>query len=452
MSPESRRGVAFMRLVNWSWLIFQVTLFLLPGLFTTDVSSYVMYGHITGIYNLNPYIYPPAYFPGNELLDPGWIHPIWWNTPTVYGPLWTWIGLFMAKLITPLELQDRLFAYKLLMNGVQLVNLGLVWWLLGRTLPNQRRARLTAFTLFAWNPLVLFDVAGNAHNDALMVTLLLLGLVPLVAARRTAQAHDRPANWQWLLGILFVGLSALIKYTTVIVGLLDVVPWARQLPSWRARFAWIGGAGVLVGGLSYALLLPWIAPEVISNISNAASLQMYSNSMPDVGALLVSNYLIDPGGPTGLPFYQGLSETIHTGDGDPDVLLRLGGSPPVAGWQRLTPRGGDRARGRLGARLPGPQPAGLDVGARVVLPVAAGAGVPARLAATADPRHGGPDADRLADLLRAPLLELEHAGQSGVRVRHPAAAAARHRLGLPALAPDSGGPNPEPLPIPCCSE
>ncbi|HEV7666867.1 MAG TPA: hypothetical protein VGQ62_25255, partial [Chloroflexota bacterium] len=82
-------------------LVFQVTLFLTPGLFTTDIFSYVMYGHISAVYNLNPYIYPPNYFPGNPMLD--WIHPIWHDQPSVYGPLWTDIGWLMARLVAPFE-------------------------------------------------------------------------------------------------------------------------------------------------------------------------------------------------------------------------------------------------------------------------------------------------------------------------------------------------------------
>jgi alpha-1,6-mannosyltransferase len=320
--------------------VFQVTMFLLPGLFTTDVSSYVMYGHIAGIYNLNPYIYPPSYFPGNELLDPGWIHPIWWNTPSVYGPLWTCISWVMAKLITPLELTDRLFAYKLVMNAVQVINLVLLWWLLGRTLPGQRRAQLTALTVFAWNPLVLFDVPGSAHNDALMVTLLLLGLVPLVLTRQ-----GQRSNRAWFVGVLFVGLSALIKYTTAIVGLLYVVPWARQLRGWPTRVAWIGGAGLLIGAITYALFLPWLGPEVLDTILNSASLQMYSNSVPDIGALLISNYLLDPGGWTGLPFYPGLSDTLHTGDVRFWMkTLARGGFALYLGWEAFHLwRAGDRS-------------------------------------------------------------------------------------------------------------
>src|SRR5579859_517966 len=43
-------------------VVFQVTLFLMPGVYTTDIFSYVMYGHISALYDLNPYVYPPNYF------------------------------------------------------------------------------------------------------------------------------------------------------------------------------------------------------------------------------------------------------------------------------------------------------------------------------------------------------------------------------------------------------
>lgn len=283
-------------------LVFQVTLFLTPGLFTTDIFSYVMYGHISAEYSLNPYIYPPNYFPGNPLL--GWIHPIWHDQPSVYGPLWTDIGWVLAALTAPLSgltttlddgtvlnvgLMDQVFVYKLFMNAVQLVNLALVWWLLGRVLAAKPRARLTAFIVFAWNPMMLFDAAGNAHNDALMVTLLLLGIVPLVWRKR------EPSDIAWSIGTVFVGLSALIKYTTGLVGLFYIVPWGRRLSSWTARILWIGGTGVLVGVISVVLFIPWLDPRAFEPMLVAASGKawMFTNWAPDLVALTIDRYL-DP--------------------------------------------------------------------------------------------------------------------------------------------------------------
>jgi hypothetical protein len=140
---------------------------------------------------------------------------------------------------------------------------------------------------------MLFDSAGNAHNDALMVTLLLLGVVPLLARPR------QPANVSWLTGTFFVGLSALIKYTTGLVGLFFVVPWARRLASWPARVMWIGGTGVLVAGVTLVLFIPWFDfPRALDPILVAASGKswMYSNWVPDLLALTISDQVLDPNG------------------------------------------------------------------------------------------------------------------------------------------------------------
>ena len=111
---------------------------------------------------------------------------------TITAPLNDVITTLDDGSVLNVGLMDQVFAYKLLMNLVQVINLVLVWWLLGRALVGKPRARLAAFIVFAWNPMMLFDVAGNAHNDALTVTLLLLGLAPLVARQR------EPSNAAWL--------------------------------------------------------------------------------------------------------------------------------------------------------------------------------------------------------------------------------------------------------------
>ena len=283
------RGIAAvpgaLAVVLASEAIQQLSLFAMPGLFTTDLASYVMYGHISAMYDLNPYIYPPAYFPGNELLQ--WIHPIWHDQPSVYGPLWTDLGWLVARVTGSLSLLDQLLAYKVLMNLVQVINLALVWWLLGRLMRSSPRARLTAFTVFAWNPLMLFDTAGNAHNDALMVTLLLLGMVPLVGAKIS--------NYHWLAGIVLIGLSAMIKFATGLVGLLYIVPWARQLGGWRARLAWIGGTGLLVAAITAGLFSPWYQPRALQPIVEAAAgghSWQHNNSVPDIAAVLIDEQIV----------------------------------------------------------------------------------------------------------------------------------------------------------------
>lgn len=304
------RGLVPPRVAVWVvyavMLVFQVTLYLMPGVWTTDIFSYMMYGHISATYGLNPYIYPPLMFPGNPILE--WIHPIWHDAPSVYGPLWTNVGWLATRLTGSWPLVDQVLAYKALMNVVHLANSGLVWWLLGRFQPpGGRVARVTAFTLFAWNPMLLFEVSANAHNDALMVTFLLLGLVPLALAMRPGGAADTGAvpNGSWLLSLVCVGLSALVKYTTGVVGVFFAVAWFRQLGSWRARLAWLGAGALLMGGLTLLLWWPWLKlPDVLQPVLSALAGKNYTNSIPDWLAILAAEQVLDPQGLNRPPAYD----------------------------------------------------------------------------------------------------------------------------------------------------
>src|SRR5687767_859651 len=65
-------------------LAFHATLFAMPGLYTTDMFSYVMYSHVAGVLQINPYLTVPAMFPEVRMLH--WIHPLWHTAPSIYGP------------------------------------------------------------------------------------------------------------------------------------------------------------------------------------------------------------------------------------------------------------------------------------------------------------------------------------------------------------------------------
>ena len=68
---------------------------LAPGIVTTDVFSYVMYGRIAGLYGGNPFVQGPSQFEAGPLID--WIAPMWRSTPSVYGPLWIDLSWVLAR-------------------------------------------------------------------------------------------------------------------------------------------------------------------------------------------------------------------------------------------------------------------------------------------------------------------------------------------------------------------
>ncbi|GCE47350.1 hypothetical protein EI42_00880 [Thermosporothrix hazakensis] len=170
-------------LLSGSTALFGVTLLFLPKLFSDDVFTYMIAGRIITVYGLDPYNTLPAQLP----YDP-YIH---WvisgrNIANIYGPLWFCISALLSLLSDNPAVSLLLFkGFALLMH---LLNTLLVWTILGRIMP---RRQFSGTLLYAWNPLVLIELAGNGHSEGLLLLLLLLSvycytykerIVPCIAA------------------------------------------------------------------------------------------------------------------------------------------------------------------------------------------------------------------------------------------------------------------------------
>jgi alpha-1,6-mannosyltransferase len=257
----SRRGAV--ALVLGFAGLFQLTLLLIPGVYSTDVFSYLAYAQLGGTYGLNPYLHSPSTLVNDPLVEQ--IYAPWRALPSPYGPLWTTISVELSRLYRGLSLEQQLVTYELFTSLLHLINLGLVWLLLERCLPANwtRGARLTGFALFAWNPVILFELVGNGHNDGLMITFMLAALLALSLPRASG------INLHWLAAGALLTLSILVKYATLPLGVIGAFAWASELPSWRMRFAWLLGASLIVGAIVVVAFQPWYAgPATMSPLLN----------------------------------------------------------------------------------------------------------------------------------------------------------------------------------------
>jgi hypothetical protein len=285
------RGRPALGLVLLFALLFQATVLVMPGLFSQDIFGYLEYGQIPAVHHLNPYIWPPSAFNRDPLLQ--WVAPIWRTLPSPYGPVWTDLNWLLAQVLYGRSIIDQVEAYKLLANVLHLLTLGLVWWLLGRLLPAPR-ARLTAFAVFAWNPLVLFESPGNGHNDDLALFALLLGFVPLVMGARA-----RVLDGRYLGAVALFTVSGFVKYLSAVCGPFLVVAWARQLRTWRARAAAVVLAGVLAGVVTALLFAPWLElPDSLDPVLSQTGGSLYANTLPDLVSLHVADQHLVPRGMT----------------------------------------------------------------------------------------------------------------------------------------------------------
>src|SRR5260370_47940 len=177
---------------------FGAPLLFLPALFRNDVFSYIFTGRMLTIYHADPMNTVPAQFQRDPYLP--WITQA--GVPNIYGPLWLAItSLLVGVGNSPIT---TLLLFKGLALLSHLVNCLLIWAILGKIAPARR---LPGTLLYAWNPLALVELAGNGHNDGLLICLLLLASWLLVQQR---------GGWYDAGAFAFTGLAISLNFVGLI--------------------------------------------------------------------------------------------------------------------------------------------------------------------------------------------------------------------------------------------
>lgn len=181
-------------------VVWAAPLLLAPPLFSRDVYSYLAQGAMVEA-GIDVYTHGPAHLGGPLAAE---VAPVWQHTATPYGPVFLAIASGLAGL-TSGQLPAGLIGMRL----VALLGVGLMAAALPRLARHSGVDPAAALWLGALNPLVLLHLVAGAHNDAVMLGLLGVGLV---AAR----------GRQYVLGVVLVTLAALVKAPAAL-GLLAIV-------------------------------------------------------------------------------------------------------------------------------------------------------------------------------------------------------------------------------------
>lgn len=163
--------------------------------FSIDLYEFISRGRIWSVYNANPYFHAPSEFPKDMFYN-----IIFWKTqPTIYGPLWAWLTWLPTKLAGDSIFFNQ-FAMKLVLFIFYILS-GMQIYKLARSFGYAKPIVWTE--LFLLNPFIIISVLMDGHNDIVMVFFILASLVQLKEGRDLA-------------GVLFLILSALAKYITII--------------------------------------------------------------------------------------------------------------------------------------------------------------------------------------------------------------------------------------------
>ena len=261
----TRRMADRLSFVLRTGVLWAIPLALAPPLQSRDVYSYLAQGALYAG-GLDPYRVGPSAL-GGPLADN--VSAIWQDTPAPYGPLF----LGVASGVTSASGHHVVLAVLLM----RVVMIGALVATTACMVPLARRFGVdpsTAVWLGILNPLTLIHVVSGAHNDALMVMLMIVGL--------WLGVRHRP-----VLAAMVLGLAVLVKLPAA-VGMVVVVPaMARAL---HGRFRMVRGA-LAVGVVS---LLTMIAVTLlmgtwygwVSALSDTARIRNGLSVTTNVGMLV----------------------------------------------------------------------------------------------------------------------------------------------------------------------
>ncbi|MDQ3540139.1 MAG: hypothetical protein M3440_05575 [Chloroflexota bacterium] len=194
----------------WHWLIgpigaHLILLLMVPS--NADVFFYEISGDLAAN-GINPYIHPLIEFPDHPIYP----YNHWVNMSVVYGPLWTSINAGLMRITGPDPVTATLF-YKVVL-GAAAIACAIVTYRLSAYLTANRTLAVAAGVLVAWQPNMLIESSGQAHNDPVMILLATCGLALVLVGGAGAIRG----------AVVLVATSSMIKYVTLpLIGILAIL-------------------------------------------------------------------------------------------------------------------------------------------------------------------------------------------------------------------------------------
>ncbi len=272
-------------------LIFAVIALLMFPASSLDVYDYIARGRITAVHGGNPYVQPSREY----AFDPFMGYGSWQDATSPYGPLWETLVGILCRLAGN-RLLPNLLAFKGLALIGYMASVLLIAAIVRRVAPERA---LSGTLLFAWNPLVLFEGLSNAHNDLLVVALLLGAIWILTLHLGQARRAEMPETssderfWERMYAgaaLILLTAAILVKLIPLLFLPLFLLIFLAEEEGWWRRV----GIGVLLVipllllAIEYYSIF-WHWPEVANTVLRQAA--MFRMSIPSVTKEALQQYV-----------------------------------------------------------------------------------------------------------------------------------------------------------------
>ena len=287
MKALARRPGVPVRYLGWILALWIVPMLVVAPIFSRDVYSYAAQGEMVSRH-INPYDYGPYTLGAGPYVNP--VDPLWLNTPAPYGPLFLLMDGFFADVSL-----HHMLATVVLLRLSAVAGVALIAACVPALARSFGKDHGPVYVMAVLNPLIILMLVGAAHNDALMLGLLVAGV--------TAARYRHPV---W--GVLLCALAAAIKVPAAIGVVYIGWEWTGPGLSWRqrvrplARAGAIGSAVVLGLSVVSGLGIGWIA-----NLDTPGTVRSWLAPATGIGMLLSG--VLHGAGLTGVPMATVLSGT-----------------------------------------------------------------------------------------------------------------------------------------------
>jgi alpha-1,6-mannosyltransferase len=309
--PHSLRGIgpSHLVVVLVAWV---APLVLAPPLFSRDVYSYFAQGRVVAS-GQDPYETGVAVVDG--WFDDG-VDPMWAETPTPYGPVWLLFARGVAN-FAPDQPALGALAFRL----AALIGLALLVIYVPRLAFAHGIDASPALWLAVLNPLVIMHVVSGAHNDALMIGLIVMGF---------ALAADRHPAY----GATAVATAAAVKPIALLALPFIGLIWAGRTSGWWLRIrAWTLALAITIAVFAIGSVLAGVGPGWIAALGTPGEVRTWLSPATALGMLLGMATTA-----AGITIDDALVVTITRGVGTIAALI-------IVGWLILRPEGRSPVRG-----------------------------------------------------------------------------------------------------------